>query len=82
MQLRAPWRVVTVEKLTHEQFNGMKNAVKNNADILSDTVIFEFSKDKIRVRSTDTGKIIAEKIEDLKRLLKEFKTGSIRESIF
>ena len=66
----------------HEQFNGMKNAVKNNADILSDTVIFEFSKDKIRVRSTDTGKIIAEKIEDLKRLLKEFKTGSIRESIF
>ncbi|EFO2617260.1 hypothetical protein B6P60_22355 [Escherichia coli] len=21
MQLRAPWRVVTVEKLTHEQFN-------------------------------------------------------------
>lgn len=66
----------------HEPFNGMKNAVKNNADILSDTVIFEFSKDKIQVRSTDTGKIIAEKIEDLKRLLKEFKTGSIRESIF
>ena len=60
----------------------MNSAVKNNADILSDTVVFEYARDKIRVRDTDTGKRISEKIQDLTRLLQEFESGRIKESGF
>lgn len=66
----------------HEPFNGMNSAVKNNADILSDTVVFEYARDKIRVRDTDTGKRISDKIQDLTRLLQEFESGRIKESGF
>lgn len=65
----------------HEPFRGVQNAIKNNADILSDTVIFEQATDKIRVKDTDTGRNISDKIADLTQLLKCFETGSIKESI-
>jgi len=32
VQLRAPWRVVTVEKLTHEQFNGKEPLTATSDD--------------------------------------------------
>ncbi|MBO5453094.1 MAG: fructose-1,6-bisphosphatase [Clostridia bacterium] len=63
----------------HEPFKGVQNAIKNNADIISDTVIFEHATDKIRVKDTDTGKRISEKINDLKLLLENYESGSIKE---
>ena len=65
----------------HEPFRGIDDAISNNTDILSDTVIFEHSADKIRVKDTDTGKRLAEKINDLMKLLEGYETGSIKEGI-
>jgi fructose-1,6-bisphosphatase-3 len=65
----------------HEPFRGIDDAISNNTDILSDTVIFEHSADKIRVRDTDTGKRLAEKIGDLTKLLEGYETGFIKERI-
>jgi len=65
----------------HEPFRGVQNAINNNADILSETVIFEQAADKIRVKNTDTGAAISEKISDLTRLLECYETGSIKERI-
>ena len=65
----------------HEPFRGVQNAIKNNADILSDTVIFEQATDKIRVKDTDTGYAISEKISDLTKLLECYEAGSIKEKI-
>jgi fructose-1,6-bisphosphatase-3 len=59
----------------HGSFNGYKDAVENNADIISDTVIFDQPNDKIRVRDTDLGIEIRDKIADLMTLLSEYESG-------
>ncbi|MBR6766204.1 MAG: fructose-1,6-bisphosphatase [Clostridia bacterium] len=62
----------------HEPFSGTVNAIKNNVDVVSDTVIFEQAADSIRVRDTDIGKEIEERINDLKMLLKAYEKGEIK----
>ncbi len=65
----------------HEPFRGVESAITNNEDIVSETVIFERALDKIRVKDTDNGKRISEKIADLTKLLECFETGMIKERI-
>ncbi len=65
----------------HEPFRGVQSAIDNNTDILSETVIFEQATDKIRVKNTDIGASISEKIEDLTKLVECYETGSIKERI-
>lgn len=65
----------------HEPFRGIEDAISNNTDIVSDTVIFEHSSDKIRVKDTDIGKNISEKINDLMQLLECYETGLIKEKV-
>ncbi|MBQ3021774.1 MAG: fructose-1,6-bisphosphatase [Clostridia bacterium] len=66
----------------HEPFRGVENAIKSNTDILSETVVFEKASDKIRVRDTDTGEGIREKISDLMSLVECYETGLIKERIY
>ncbi len=65
----------------HEAFRGKENAIKNNVDILQDTVIFENAQDKIRVRDTDQGVKIRDRIADLMLLLREYESGGIKERV-
>lgn len=64
----------------HEPFVGTQSAIRNNQDIISDTVIFEPSADKICVRDTDGGERIRSKIADLMLLLAEYERGAIKET--
>jgi fructose-1,6-bisphosphatase-3 len=59
----------------HGSFNGYREAVRNNADIISETVIFEQQSDKMRIRDTDLGVEIRDKIADLMILLSEYEGG-------
>ena len=59
----------------HGSFKGYKDAVENNADIISDTVVFDQTSDKIRIRDTDLGIEIRDKIADLITLLSEYEGG-------
>lgn len=63
----------------HEPFSGVLDAIRNNRDILSDTVVFEHAASKIRVCDTDDGVRIRRKIEDLELLLREYELGNIKE---
>ena len=63
----------------HEPFRGKADAIENNRDILSDTVVFENSKSKILVKDTDQGKKIQKRIEDLTRLCEAYEKGRIKE---
>ncbi len=63
----------------HEPFTGKINAVKNNADIISDTVVFEHTEDKILVKDTDQGEVIKRRIRDLLELEEAFQMGQIKE---
>ena len=62
----------------HEQFFSRADAIKNNADIISETIIFEHKADKMRIRETDSGSEIREKIADLMLLLQEYENGRIK----
>ena len=62
----------------HEPFFDRADAIKNNADIISQTVIFEHKADKMRIRETDRGTEIREKIADLMLLMQEYESGSIK----
>ena len=63
----------------HEPFRGKADAIKNNTDIISDTVVFENSERKILVKDTDQGKKIQKRIEDLTLLCEAYETGRIKE---
>ncbi len=63
----------------HEPFSSREDAIRNNRDIVSDTVVFEHAAHKIRVCDTDSGRELTERIEDLKLLLSAYESGSIKE---
>lgn len=62
----------------HEPFFSREQAIKDNLDIISETVIYEHKADKMRVRQTDRGAKIREKISDLMLLLQEYESGNIK----
>ena len=63
----------------HEAFPGVEQAIEKNVDVVSDTVVFEHARDTLRVRDTDTGVKLKEKIRDLELLLAAYEDGSIKE---
>ena len=63
----------------HEPFTSRKNAIENNRDIVSESVVFEQSETKILVRDTDMGIAIKEKIALLEKLLSKYESGDIKE---
>ncbi len=63
----------------HEPFKGKSNAVRNNVDIISDTVVFEHSEEKILVKNTDQGIEIQHRIDDLDDLFNAYESGIIKE---
>ena len=63
----------------HEPFKGRANAIMNNVDIISDTVVFEPSAEKILVKDTDQGLEIQRRIDDLTLLGKAYESGRIKE---
>lgn len=62
----------------HEPFFDREDAIRNNADIVSQTVIFEHKADKMRIRETDKGAVIRERIADLMMLMNEYENGTIQ----
>ncbi len=63
----------------HEPFPGRRNAIRDNKDILSTSMAFDRSENRIRIRETDNGLLIQQKIDDLKALLAAFRCGEIKE---
>jgi len=64
----------------HESFDSTQVAIEEAQDIHSETQILEQNRKRIRVRDTDKGVEIGEKIKDLKNLLKAYRSGAIKES--
>ncbi len=64
---------------SHEPFDGVQDAICNNKDILSTSVIFETRESRIKIADTDDGRSIRENIEDLKLLLEAYRAGLVKE---
>ncbi|MEF9853427.1 MAG: fructose-1,6-bisphosphatase [Hydrogenoanaerobacterium sp.] len=63
----------------HEPFCGVQNAIRNNNDIFSTTVVFDWMESRITIAQTDSGALLAQNIADLKELLLAYKMGEIKE---
>lgn len=63
----------------HEPFRGKADAISKNADILSETVLFEGTSRRILVKDTDQGAEIQRRIEDLVLLKRAYEEGRIKE---
>ncbi len=61
----------------HAPFSGKEDAIKNNADIMHDTAVFEVRKSRIKRIETDEGKEIIDKITDLMLLREAYKNGDL-----
>ena len=66
---------------SHEPFAAIKNAVKEDNDILSSTVILEHVVKRKRVADTDMGISLRKQIADLEKLLIAYRKGLIKEGI-
>ncbi|MBI6875447.1 fructose-1,6-bisphosphatase [Clostridium aciditolerans] len=64
---------------SHEPFAAIKNAVKEDKDIISSTMILEHVVSRKRVADTDVGKDLTEQIADLEKLLIAYRKGLIKE---
>lgn len=63
----------------HQSFDSTQKAIEEEQDIHSETQILEHKTKRIRVCDTDAGLKIQRKIDDLKDLLKAFRSGLIKE---
>lgn len=64
----------------HEPFPGKETAIRDNKDILSTSMAFDRSENRIRIRETDIGRTLQQTIDDLKELLAAFRRGEIKEN--
>ena len=65
--------------VSHEPFAGRANAIKENRDIASSSIVFERMESRIKIMSTDVGRQLQEQIDDLMALLWAYRHGKIVE---
>lgn len=65
---------------SHEPFAGVADAIRQNKDILSTSVIYETREARIKIADTDDGARIRADIADLKQLLEAYRCGLIKEN--
>ena len=65
--------------VSHEPFVGRANAIRENQDIASSSVVFERLESRLKIAGTDVGHQLQEQIDDLMDLLQAFRSGEIVE---
>ncbi len=64
--------------VSHSPFEGKLAAVRENRDILATTdVVFEMMARRMLVRDTDAGKVLVDRMEDLRALLDAYREGVV-----
>jgi fructose-1,6-bisphosphatase-3 len=64
--------------VSHSPFEGKTAAVRENRDILSaNDEIFEMLPRRMLVRDTDAGKLLLDRMDDLKALLQAYREGVV-----
>ena len=65
--------------VSHEPFSGRANAIRENRDIDSTSVVFERMDARMKIMDTDNGRQLQEQIDDLMALLWAYRHGKIVE---
>lgn len=65
----------------HQPFESRQKAIEEGQDIISNTVLTEFKEHRLKVSDTDKGRVIADQVTDLDKLLAAYRRGLIKEHI-
>ena len=65
--------------VSHEPFVGRANAIRENRDITSTSMVFETLESRMKIDQTDIGRQLREQVQDLKDLLSAYRSGEIVE---
>lgn len=68
-----------LELVQHQPFQSAEHAILTGDDIKSSTEIVEMNSQRMHVKDTDKGKVLQEKVDDLKELLFAYRNGLIKE---
>ena len=68
-----------LQLVQHEPFQSRQKAIEEEQDIKSTTFIIEFNSQRMMVKDTDKGAILAAQIADLNKLLMAYRLGMIKE---
>ena len=63
----------------HEPFTSAENAIAQETDIVSDSILVKRVAKRMVVGDTDNGKALKERIDELKQLLDAYRSGLIKE---
>lgn len=63
--------------VAHQPFEGLEKTIEKNIDIHSSSDIFETVQNRVKVKDTDIGSSIADKIEDLNMLVCAYQMGML-----
>ena len=66
-----------LQLISHEPFTSTEEAIVNESDILSTTMLVEHKLSRKTVKDTDAGKKLLDEVKDLKLLLMAYKKGII-----
>ncbi len=66
--------------MAHQPFAGREQAIRENMDIESDSVVFERLDGRMKIAETDIGRQLREQIRDLMDLLWAYRSGAIAEN--
>ena len=66
--------------VSHQPFAGKRDAILNDRDIVSDSVIFEKMEHRLKVAESDEGKKLQAQVDDLMLLLEAYRTGAVNEN--
>ncbi len=65
--------------VSHQPFAGKQAALKNNDDIVNDSVVFEKMETRMKVADTEEGRELQRRVDDLLDLLAAYRSGAVRE---
>ena len=68
--------------MQHEPFTSIAKAVEEGQDIKSTYQLVEITNRRMMVKDTDKGVDLQRQIEDLKQLLRAFRSGLIKERAY
>lgn len=64
---------------SHDPFESVQKAVEEEIDIHSEMRVVEHNRRRIRVKDTDSGKLLQQNINELQELLSAYRSGLIKE---
>ena len=69
----------SLRMVSHQPFQGRRDAIRNNHDIDNNDLIFEHMEGRLKIAQTDEGRELQAQVDDLMELLTAYRSGLVKE---